>query len=231
MRNNSINENDVSWKKCRIHSQFHQGSKHSGVNSIGRMLALTQIIHRVLKMFDHTKLATHISYFFFMIAVIVVASSGRLVQAAIIVAQIARSDIHKVCAINTAQSTITSDAITKSQILAISLVMFKSIHLDVSFAHGILLLNAMIINIINRTATNISLIQSIPIFIRNLQEVISMFIKASNTTHRNRYKKFLTFGTDTSIASSLGDSFLMIRYALYHTNRVKRLIHSHSVTC
>jgi hypothetical protein len=53
------------------------------------MTALTQIIQSVLKMFDQTRLATHISYFFLTIAVIVVANSGKLVPAAIIVAQIA----------------------------------------------------------------------------------------------------------------------------------------------
>ena len=57
---------------------------------IGRIVALTQIIHKVLKIFDHIRLATHISYFFLIIAVIVVANSGKLVHAAIIVAQIAR---------------------------------------------------------------------------------------------------------------------------------------------
>jgi hypothetical protein len=91
-----MNENEVSWKKCNNHSQFPHGNKHTGVNSIGRMLALTQIIHNVLNMFDHTRFATHMSYFFLIIAVIVVASSGKLVHAAIIVAHIAHSDIHKV---------------------------------------------------------------------------------------------------------------------------------------
>ena len=96
VKNNSMNENDVSWKKCKIHSQFHHGNRHTGVNSIGRITELTQIIHNVLNIFDHTRLATHISYFFFTIAVIVVANSGKLVPAAIIVAQIAHSDIHNV---------------------------------------------------------------------------------------------------------------------------------------
>lgn len=205
-----MNENDVSWKKCRIHSQFH-GNKHSGVSSIGRIVALTQIIHKVLNIFDHTRLATHISYFFFIIAVIVVANSGKLVHAAIIVAPMAHSDIHKVWAINTAQSTITSEAITKSQILAINFVMFKSIHFDVSLAHGILLLNAIITNIMNKIATNISLVQSIPKFTRNLHEVMSIFMNARRTTHKNKYKKFLIFGTETSIDSSVGDSFFMIK--------------------
>ena len=96
VRNNSKNENEVSWKKCRIHSQFHHGSKHCGVSWIGRITALTQIIHNVLKIFDQTKFATHMSYFFFTIAVIVVANSGKLVHAAMIVAPMAHSDIHRV---------------------------------------------------------------------------------------------------------------------------------------
>ena len=226
-----MNENDVSWKKCRIHSQFHPGSKHSGVSTIGRIVALTQMIHKVLKIFDHTRLATHISYFFFIMAVIVVANSGKLVHAAIIVAPMAHSDIHNVWAINTAQSTIISDAITKSHILATNFVIFRSIPLEVSLAHGIILLNTMITNKIKRIDTKISLTQSIPKCTRNLQEVISIFMKASNATPKNRYKKFLTFGTETSIASSVGDSFLMIKYVLYHINRAKRLIHSHVATC
>ena len=179
-----MNENDVSWKKCKIHSQFHHGNRHTGVNSIGRITELTQIIHNVLNIFDHTRLATHISYFFLTIAVIVVASSGRLVPAAIIVAPIAHSDIHKTWAMKTAESTITSDAITKSQILATSLVIFKSIHFEVSFTQGIDLLNAIITNKANNIATNISLIQSIPKRTINFQEVISILMKANNATHR-----------------------------------------------
>ena len=98
VKNNNKNENEVSWKKCSHHSQFHD-NKHFGVSSIGRIVALTQMIQRVLKIFDQTKFATHISYFFLIIAVIVVANSGKLVQASIIVAQIAHSDIHKTWAI------------------------------------------------------------------------------------------------------------------------------------
>ena len=231
VRNNSKNENEVSWKKCSNHPQFHPGNKHTGVSSIGRMVALTQMIHNVLNIFDQTRLATHISYFFLTIAVIVVASSGRLVPAAIIVAQMAHSDIHKTWAMNTAESTITSDAITKSHILATNFVMFKSIHFDASFAIGILFLKSIINNNTNSMITNISLIQSIPKCIRNLQEVISMFIKANKATHKNRYKKFLTLGTDTSMDSSVGDSFLIIKYALYHTSKASRRIHSHNATC
>jgi hypothetical protein len=98
------------------------------------------MIPRVLNMFDHIRFATHISYFFLTIAVIVVANSGKLVHAAIMVAQIAHSDIHKVSAIYIAASTITSEAITSRPILATSFATFKSIHFHVSFANGILLL-------------------------------------------------------------------------------------------
>jgi hypothetical protein len=112
---------------------------------------------------------------------------------------------------NTAASTITSEAITNNQILATSFVIFRSIHFEVSFTHGILLLNAIITNNAKSIATNISLIQSIPKFMRNFHEVMSIFMKASNATHRNRYMKFLILGTDTSIASSVGDSFFIIR--------------------
>jgi hypothetical protein len=160
--NRSINENDVSWKRCKIHSQFQEESKHSGVSSIGRITALTQIIQSVLKIFDQTRLATHISYFFLTIAVIVVANSGKDVQAAIIVAQIAHSDIHKTSAIYTAASTITSEAITKSPILATSFAIFKSIHFHVSFAQGILLLKSIINSNTNNIITKISLVVSIP---------------------------------------------------------------------
>ena len=198
---------------------------------IGRIVALTQIIHKVLKIFDHIRLATHISYFFLIIAVIVVANSGKLVHAAIIVAQIARWDIHKVWAINTAESTITSDAITKSQILAISFVIFKSIPLEVSLIHGSCLLNVIMMNISNNMAMNISLIKSIHGLMINFQDDISIFMNDNNATQKNRYIKFLILGTEASIDSSVGVSFLMIRYELYPTSRAKRLIHSHSATC
>ena len=230
VKNRSRKENDVSWKKCSRHSQFHC-NKHSGASSIGRMVALTQIIHNVLNIFDHTRFATHISYFFLTMAVIVVANSGKLVQAAIIVAQIAHSDIHKVWAIYTAASTITSEAITKSPILATSLVIFKSIHLEVSLAHGMLLLKAIIINNISNNDTKISLILLIQNCKINSQSKMFAFTNASKATHTNKYMKFLIFGTDTSIASSLGDSFLMIRYPLYHTSNASREIHSRNATC
>ena len=58
-----------------------------------------------------------------------------------------------------------------------------------------------------------------------------MFMNDNNATHRNKYMKFLIFGTETSIASSVGDSFFMIKYALYHTSNARRVIHSRKATC
>lgn len=231
VRNSSMKENDVSWKKCKNHSQFHHGSKHSGFKAIGRMDALTQIIPKVLKILDQTRFATHISYFFFTIAVIVVANSGKLVHAAMIVAQIAHSDIHRTSAIYTAAETITSDAITKSQILATNFAIFKSIHFQVSFAQGILLLKSVISNNINSIITKISLVVSIPKLSWKFQPVLSIFMNANHATHKNKYMKFLIFGTETSIASSLGDSFFIIKYALYHISKASNVTHSHKVTC
>lgn len=109
--------------------------------------------------------------------------------------------------------------------------MFNNIHFEVSLAHGILLLNAIITNIKNNRATNISLTPSIPSFIRKTQSEVLILMNASRATHKNRYTKFLILGTETSIFSSVGDSFLIIRYPLYHTNRASSVIHSRSATC
>ena len=98
VKNNSINENEVSCIKCHRHVQFPEDSRQTGVKVIGVIVALIQMIPRVLKIFDPTKFPIHISNLFFMIAVIVVANSGKLVQAAIIVAQIAHCDIQKISA-------------------------------------------------------------------------------------------------------------------------------------
>ena len=86
-------------------------------------------------MFDQTKFQTHISNFFFKIAVTVVANSGRLVQAAIIVAQIAHLDMCNISAIYTAESTTTSEDKTNNHKLAINLLTFSSIHFDHFFLH------------------------------------------------------------------------------------------------
>lgn len=99
VKNNSINENEVSCIKCARHVQFPEESRQAGVNVIGVIVALIHMIPSVLNIFDPTKFPIHISYFFFNIAVTVVANSGRLVHAAMIVAQIARCDIQKTSAI------------------------------------------------------------------------------------------------------------------------------------
>lgn len=99
VKNNSINENEVSCIKCHRHVQFPEDSRQTGVKVIGVIVALIQTIPRVLKIFDPTKFQIHISNLFFKMAVTVVANSGKLVQAAIIVAQIAHCDIQKISAI------------------------------------------------------------------------------------------------------------------------------------
>ena len=58
-----------------------------------------------------------------------------------------------------------------------------------------------------------------------------MLMNANIATNKNRYKKFLIFGTETSMDSSVGDSFFIIKYALYHTSSANREIHSRRATC
>lgn len=181
-------------------------------------------------MLDQTRLATHISYFFFRIAVIVVANSGKLVPAAIIVAQIAHSDIHKVWAIKTAALTTASEARINNPKLAISLVKFNNIHFEVSLILGICLLKTTMAKSNSSIATNISLKVSIAKESLNAHHVVSIFKNASMATHMNRYMKFLIFGTETSIHSSVGVSFFMIKYQLYQTNSSNRTAHSQNVT-
>ena len=94
-----MNENEVSCIKCALQVQLPEEIRHTGVNVIGVIVALIQIIPSVLKIFDPTRFPIHISNFFFKIAVTVVANSGKLVHAAMIVAQIARCDIQKISAI------------------------------------------------------------------------------------------------------------------------------------
>ena len=230
MINNNKNEKDASWNKCSNHSQFHDGSKHCDLSSMGRIIELTQIIPSVLNTFDHTRFATHISYFFFAIAVKVVANSGKLVHAAIIVAQIAHSDIHRAWARKTAASTITSDAITNSQMLATSLAIFKIIRFDASFPRGTLVLKMIIKNSNSNIAINVSLTESIQKLNSKDPLFMLIFTKARIKTHKNKYIKFLIFGTETSMASSVGDSFFIIRYQLYNTNNASNEIHSNDDT-
>ena len=103
-------------------------NKHVGLRFKGVITEEIQIIHKILNMSDHTTFPIHISYFFLTIAANVAATSGREVHAAIIVAQIAHSETQRFWAINTAEFTTKSDAITKTQILASNFAKFKIIH-------------------------------------------------------------------------------------------------------
>ncbi len=106
----------------------HPLNKHVGWRCNGVIIEEIQIIHNILNMSDHTTLPIHISYFFLTIAAKVAATSGREVHAAIIVAQIAHSETQKCWAINTAELTTKSEAITKIHKLASNFAKFKIIH-------------------------------------------------------------------------------------------------------
>lgn len=184
VKKSNKNENDVSCIKCPRHVQLPEDNRHTGVSVIGVIVALIHMIPRVLKIFDPTKFPTHISYLFFKIAVMVVANSGKLVPAAIIVAQIARCDIQKISAMYTAEFTTTSEDNTSSHRLAINLLMFNSIHFDHFFLH------IRIDNISNTT----KIPQNIPLNVDSPNDTpnvagsdhISIFSTESMITHANK---------------------------------------------
>ena len=103
-------------------------NKHVGCRFKGVITDEIPIIHRILKISDHTTFPTHISYLFLIIAANVAATSGNDVQAATIVAQIAHSDTQKYWAINTAALTTRSDDSTNIHKLANNFVQFNIIH-------------------------------------------------------------------------------------------------------
>lgn len=103
-------------------------NRHVGWRWRGVITEEIHIIHNILNISDHTTFPIHISYFFFTIAAKVAATSGSEVHAAIIVAQIAHSETQKCWAINTAEFTTKSDAITRTHILASNFAKFKIIH-------------------------------------------------------------------------------------------------------
>jgi hypothetical protein len=79
----------------RLHSTLSQlHTRHFGVICRGVITEEIQTIHKILNMSEPITFHTHISYFFLIIAAKVAAISGKLVHAAIIVAQIAHSDTH-----------------------------------------------------------------------------------------------------------------------------------------
>ena len=69
-------------------------TKHLGAICRGVITDEIQTIQRMLNISEPITFHTHISYFFLIIAAKVAAISGKLVHAAIIVAQIAHSDTH-----------------------------------------------------------------------------------------------------------------------------------------
>lgn len=223
VKNSSIKENEVSCIKCHHQVQFPDDNKQTGVSVIGVIVALIQIIPRVLNIFDHTKFPTHISYFFFIIAVNVVANSGKLVPAAIIVAPIAHCDIPKCSAINTAESTTVSEASTKSHKLATSLDIFSNIIFDHFFL-------AVISDSINSNASIQIYIQLKVLRDKDISKDhhSDSICKADNiTVHINKYTKFFIFGRASSVSSSLGASFLIHKNTLYATSSTSNKIPFH----
>ena len=227
VKNNNINENEVSCSKCAIQLQSPEESKQTGDSVIGVIVALIPIIPSVLKIFDPTKFPTHISYLFFKTAVTVVANSGKLVHAAIIVAHIAHCDIPKCSAINTAASTTVSEAKTKSQRLATSFVTFSSIIFD----HFFLLCSIDSTKSIANTHINIALKVHNPNEISKAQFAESMCITDKITVQTKRYTKFFISGKEISLSSSVGASFFIHKYALYHTKRHSKSIQFRLYIC
>ena len=189
--------------------------KHFGVICNGVITEEIQTIQRILKISDHITFHTHMSYFFLIIAANVAAISGKLVHAAIIVAQIAHSDTHKVVATYTAAATIISDDIIKRPILAIILVTFNNIHVSSSFLLCFFLLNIdkekrnrrTHMNIIEYADNQNSILNQFSVLILNMDKM---------KIHVNKYTKFLSSGNSIPLAfqtSSIG-SFLTRKYQL-----------------
>jgi len=207
-------ENMLSYMKLpKKVSQFQ--IKHLGVRCKGVITDEIHTIHRILNISDQITFPTHISYFFFIIAASVAAISGRLVPAAIIVAQIAHSDIQSAVATYTADATIISDDITKSHMLAIILVIFNNIQFSCSFLLCFFLLNKDKKNKNRSTHINIVEYADNQNFILN-QFSVFIFVIDKIKIHANRYMKFLISGSSIPLAfqtSSIG-SFLIHKYQL-----------------
>ena len=200
----------------RLHKKVSQlQTKHFGVMCKGVITDEIQTIQRILNMSDHITFPTHISYFFLIIAAKVAAISGKLVPAAIIVAQIAHSDIQIAVATYTADATMMSDDITNSPILAIILVILSNIPFSSSFLLRFFLLN------IDRENKNRSTHMKITEYADSQNSILNqfsvlMFIIDKMKIHTNKYIKFLISGSSTQLAfqiSSIG-SFLTHKYQL-----------------
>jgi hypothetical protein len=149
------------------------------------------------------------------IAANVAAISGKLVPAAIIVAQIAHSDTHITVATYTAEATIISEDIMSSPILEIILVILSKIQVSSSLLLCLFLLNIerQNRNIITHIKTaeyadnQNSILNQFSVFILNIDKM---------KIHTNKYQKFLISGSSTSLVfqtSSIG-SFLIHKYQL-----------------
>jgi heme/copper-type cytochrome/quinol oxidase subunit 4 len=149
------------------------------------------------------------------IAAKVAAISGKLVPAAIIVAQIAHSDIQSVVATYTADATIISDDITKSHMLAIILVMFNNIQFSCSLLLCFFLLNKDKENKNRITHINTTEYADNQNSILN-QFSVFIFVIDKKKIHINKYMKFLISGNSIPFAfqtSSIG-SFFIHKYQL-----------------
>ena len=144
------------------------------------------IIQRILNISDHTTLPTHISYFFFIIAASVAATSGSDVPAATMVAQIAHSDTQNDWAINTAAFTTKSEDRTSIHKLARSFVQFNIIHNLFSHECLFLLRNNDIRNQISNTAKNIVQYSHIHTLSQNVLSIVSQVMKHSRMLIQNR---------------------------------------------
>jgi len=190
-------------------------TKHFGAICRGVITAEIQTIQRILNMSEPITFHTHISYFFLIIAAKVVAISGKLVHAAIIVAQIAHSDIHITVATYTAEATMISDDIISNPILEIILVILSSIQFSCSILLFLLLLNIERQNRNRITHINITEYADSQNSILNQFSVL-IFIMDKAKIHTNKYQKFLISGSSTPLAfqtSSIG-SFLTHKYQL-----------------
>ena len=207
-------ENILSYNRLHnIESQFQ--IRHFGVIFNGVIIEEIQFIQSILNISDPITFHTHISYFFLIIAAKVAAISGKLVPAAMIVAQIAHSEIQIVVATYTAEATITSDDSINSQILAIIFVILSNIQFSCSFLLFFFLLNKEIQNKIRIIHINMDEYDDNQILMLNQFSVL-MFIIDKMKIHMNRYKKFLISGNSITLvfqASSIG-SFFIHKYQL-----------------
>lgn len=155
-------------------------NRHVGWRCNGVIIEEIQMIHNILNISDHTTFPIHISYFFFTIAAKVAATSGREVHAAIIVAQIAHSETQKCWAINTAEFTTKSEAITKTHILASNFAKFKIIHNSRSDHLHFFFLKEDIVKKITKVNRNPIQYEDIHRFNQNLPSTVSQVTTQSN---------------------------------------------------